>query len=101
MPDIIEREYVSSPSEGRLYSRLVMSTSIRNAILERNQETQRNPGAINDLSFGRWALSVPELDNIYLVKKYPDLNSPDGPTKQRALAKFMASPESIPYRVHG
>jgi hypothetical protein len=77
-----------------------MSTNIRTAILERNRETQRNPGAVKDLSFGRWALSIPELDHIHLVAKYPDLQSHHGPTKQAALAKFMASSESAPYRVH-
>jgi hypothetical protein len=97
--DIIDREFRYCQHEDSLNSRLVMSTNIRTAILERNQELQRNPGALNDLTFGRMALSIPVLDNHYLVKKYPDLQSDDGPTKQRALAKFMASTESIPYRV--
>ena len=99
MLDIVDREYRSVPHEGKLYSRLVMSTSIRNAILERNQELQRNPGSLRDLQHGRWALSIPELDHHYLVKKYPDLASNDRAVKDRALAKFMASPESAPYKV--
>lgn len=97
--DIIDRQFRSVPHEGKLYSRLVMSTSIRNAILERNKELQRTPGALRDLSHGRWALSIPELDHYYLCKKYPDLISPDHHTRNRALAKFMASSESAPYRV--
>jgi len=97
--DIIDREFRSVPHEGKLYSRLVMSTNIRQAILHRNQELKKNPGAVNDLSFGRLALSIPELDHHYLVQKYPDLASPDAGIKNAALAKFMASSESIPYRV--
>lgn len=97
--DIVDREYRSVPHEGKLYSRLTMSTNIRTAILERNQDLQRNPGALNDLSFGRWALSIPELDHYYLVKKYPDLQSHDKTVKAAALAKFMASTESAPYKV--
>jgi len=96
--DIVDREFRSVPHEGKLYSRLTMSTNIRTAILERNQELQRND-VINDLSFGRQVLSIPELDHYYLVKKYPELQSHDKQIKQRALAKFMASPESAPYRV--
>ena len=97
--DIIDRQFVSSPSEGKLYSRLVMSTNIRQAILERNKQLRINPGAQRDLSFARQVLSIPELDHYYLIKKYPDLASPDGKVKQRALAKFMASSESAPYKV--
>ena len=96
MQDIIGREYVQHGD--MTYSRLVMSTSIRSAILERNKDLQRND-ALQDLSFGRWALSIPELDHHYMVKKYPDLQSQDGAIKNKALAKFMASSESAPYRV--
>ena len=97
--DIVDREYRSVPHEGKLYSRLVMSTSIRNAILERNHQLRINPGAQQDLTFGRQILAIPELDHIHLLKKYPDLAAPDREIRQRALAKFMASPESAPYKV--
>lgn len=97
--DIVDREYKSVPHEGKLYSRLVMSTSIRQAILERNKQLRINPGAQRDLTFGRLALSIPELDHHYLIKKYPDLAAPDKEVRQRALAKFMASSESAPYKV--
>ena len=97
--DIVDREYRSVPHEDKLYSRLVMSTNIRDAILERNHQLRINPGAQRDLSFARQVLSIPELDHYYLMKKYPDLQSTDAKVKQRALAKFMASSESAPYKV--
>ena len=96
MQDIIDREYVKHGD--MLHSRLVMSTSIRHAILDRNKRL-RNERPINDLSFGRMALSIPELDYWHLTKKYPDLASHDRQIKQAALAKFMASTESAPYKV--
>lgn len=97
--DIVDREYRFVPHEDKLYSRLVMSTNIRQAILERNKQLRLNPGAQRDLTFGRQVLAIPELDHAILIKKYPDLASPDKDIKQRALAKFMASSESAPYKV--
>ncbi len=98
MDGITDREFRSVPHEDRLYSRLVMNTNVRQAILERNQRLQ-NERVLRDLSFGRMALSIPELDYAHLVRKYPDLASPDGEIKQRAWAKFCASSESAPYKV--
>jgi len=97
--DILSRELVHDQGSDTLHSRLVMSTNIRSAILERNQELRRNPGALQDLSFGRLALSIPELDYWHLRKKYPDMFEGDAETRQRALARFCASPESAPYKV--
>ena len=99
MPDIIDREYRSVPHEGKLYSRLVMDTSIRNAILERNAELKKNPGAVNDLSFGRLTMSMPELDWEHWKKVYPDLASQDASIMNAALAKFMRTSEAAPYLV--
>lgn len=99
MPDLLEREFHPDHGTGRLYSRLVMNTGVRQAILERNKELRLNPGVIQDLSFGRQMLSIPELDYWHLRKKYPDLF--DGPVEDRrkALKKFLRSPESTPYMV--
>ena len=96
--DIIDREFKFIPHEDKLYSRVVMSTDIRQARLEANKRMQ-NERPTRDLSWGRWALSIPQLDHYYLCKKYPDLASPDKQIRERALAKFMASPESAPYKV--
>ena len=98
MRDIIDREFRSVPHEGKLYSRLVMSTDIRSARLEANKRMKIEQPT-RQLEWARWALSIPQLDHYYLCKKYPDLASPDKHTREKALAKFMASPESAPYKV--
>jgi len=76
-----------------------MSTDIRGAILERNRELRRNPDALQDLSFGRKVLDIPELDYWHLRAKYPDIFEGDKDTRAKALARFLASPESAPYKV--
>jgi hypothetical protein len=98
MRDVIDREFRSVPHEGKLYSRLVMSTDIRQARLENNKR-MRNEKVVRDLDWARWSLSIPQLDWHYLCKKYPDLASQDKHTRETALAKFMASSESAPYKV--
>lgn len=95
----LDREYRFVPHEDKLYSRLSMSTNIRAAIMDRNAELRKNPGAINDLSFGRLAISMPELDYWQLVKRKPELQAPDKQTRDAAWAKWMASAESAPYKV--
>ena len=98
MDDVIDRQYRYVPHEDKLYSRLVMSTNIREARLEANKRMQ-NEQPTKQLEWARWALSIPQLDHYYLMKKYPDMASPDKHTREKALAKFMASPESAPYKV--
>ena len=71
----------------------------RNAILQQNQDLQREPEALRDLDWSQWALSIPELDYKRLIKKYPELNSPDSGLSHRAWQRFLASSESDPYRV--
>jgi hypothetical protein len=48
---------------------------------------------------GRWALSIPFVKWLEIRRKYPDLASDDAQVKSRAYARFMASAESMPYRV--
>ena len=69
-------------------------------LLDSNAELRKNPGALRPLSFMGLELRIPELHYLRLVKKYPDLNSPDGLTRRNAWRKFMASAEADPYRVH-
>ena len=76
-----------------------MSTSIRSAILERNQALRNQPGALRDLTFARMVMSIPKLDWHHLKIKYPDLASNDHETYKRALARFQASSEAAPYLV--
>jgi hypothetical protein len=48
---------------------------------------------------GRMVLQIPWEDFERLKLKYPDLGSPDGKVKTRAYYRFMASDESLPFRV--
>lgn len=97
MDDVIDLEFRHVAHENTLYSRPVMSTNIRQAILERNQAARNAPGAIRDLSFGRLAMSIPKLDWYWIKRKYPDLASLHKPTFDAALSKFQASSEAAPY----
>lgn len=97
MDDVIDLEFRHVKHENMLYSRPVMSTNIRAAILERNQAVRNSPGAIRDLSFGRLEMSIPKLDWYWWQKKYPDLASLDKHTFDAALAKFRGSAEAAPY----
>lgn len=45
-------------------------------------------------------LSIPEFDYAVLIVRYPELNSKDGVEQTNAWKRFLASPESEPYRVH-
>lgn len=53
---------------------------------------------INDLSFGRLALSIPEDHYEVLTLIYPDLQCPDAQIKTNAWKAFCISDESIPYK---
>ena len=97
--DIIDLEYRSVPHEGKLYTRPVTSTNIRQAILERNHQLRINPGAQQDLAFGRQVLAIPVLDDMLLKKKEHERASRDKQIRGAALAKICASSESAPYKV--
>ena len=70
----------------------------RNAVLEDTKQL-RNLGVRFDVPFGRVALNIPQLDYQRLLKKYPDLRSPDGHTSTKAWQKFMRTSESKPYHL--
>jgi len=48
----------------------------------------------------RWALSIPADDYATLIKLNPELDHPDRAIQHRAWQRFMASPESMIYRVY-
>jgi len=90
-------EFFYQPHEGRTYRRL--SQPSRQLILDRNATLRQIPGAVRDLSFGRLALTIPLEDLETIRDKYPDLRSKDPEIKRRAWHAFIASSESLPYRV--
>jgi hypothetical protein len=83
--------------DGKLHRRL--STPNRNAILQENQELQRNKGALRDLGSMGCELRIPEPDYYMLVDLYPDLDSKDADIQTRAWQRFLASSASDAYRV--
>jgi len=54
-----------------------------------------------DLRFGRPELEIPVGMLYFLKQKYPELDSKDSQIKTRAWKRFLASPESLPFRVRG
>jgi hypothetical protein len=84
-------------SNHQLVRRMRQPTEDR--ILNNNSELRKNVGAVRALDWAGWTLSIPELHRLRLGKKYPDLNSTDHETRQRAWLAFIASSEADPYRV--
>lgn len=50
-----------------------------------------------------WAgseLMIPELDYYVLVRRFPDLSSPDSEIRLKAWKRFLATSAADPYRVN-
>lgn len=58
----------------------------------------RDNRLVNPLSFGVSELEIPVGILHFLKRKYPDLDSKDSGIKTRAWKRFIASPESKPFR---
>jgi len=71
----------------------------QDAILRDNAEIRKNPEALRKLEAMQWSLQIPQLDYDKLIKCNPGLTDPDGPTRAKAWKAYIASPESLPYRV--
>jgi len=59
----------------------------------------RSSADVQDMSFGRWKLSIPELALLKLERKYPELASDDHQIQTAAWKKFINSSEARPYMV--
>lgn len=63
----------------------------------------KREGVVEDReTFGRWCLSIPLEDYEYLTRwsiKWRDLGAPCNATREKAYRRFLASPDSRPYRV--
>jgi hypothetical protein len=82
---------------GRLTS--VRTQRARPLILDTLQKMRTAAPMADRPGLGRWALSVPEEDHLALCLKYPDLASVDAGIRSAAWGRFIASSESLPYRV--
>ena len=84
--------------EGKTVHRRIIDPN-RKAILERNKEIRRNPGAIRTTSFGKLELDIPIPDWKALCSVFPALADNKHPDHKMTLRKFMASSLSDPYRL--
>lgn len=82
---------------GKLHSRLFQSD--RAQILKTVQRYRLDHRIRDHEAFGRWCLSIPQVDYARIVSERPDLAAPDFETRQRAWRLFLASDDSAPYRV--
>lgn len=64
-------------------------------------QTVRQDRLARKMPWGEPSLEIPLVDMHFLKKANPDLDSLDGETKTKAWKRFLASPESLPYRVRG
>lgn len=71
----------------------------RDAILKRNQELQRTPGAVKSMDWGKLEFDIPITDWMALGKRFPGLTDPAHPDHKAQMALFMKSPEADKYRV--
>ncbi len=65
-----------------------------------NQMDMAKDEIIRDLTFGRWALSIPEDHHEVLTMLYPDLQSQDATIKTLAWKAFMDTDDALPYKVN-
>ena len=79
---------------------LTVETSDPNSdrILKQN-ELLRNESIVKQKDDLHWSLSFPEFDYHMLLRRKPDLASPDAEISTRAWKKYISSSESKPYRV--
>lgn len=86
-------------ADGRITTVTTMDQAERAVILERAARLRAEPGAVNDLSFGRLVASIPLEDYYEALQKYPELNSGDQVERTRAWARFLASEEAAKFKV--
>lgn len=77
----------------------VLEQPSRLMILMTLQEMRKAEPMSDREGLGRWALSIPFEDWMRLRREIPELASTDAGIKRRAYLRFMASRQSVPYRV--
>jgi hypothetical protein len=92
-------EYKHDTASNVMHRRMTQITE--DIILARNYEMRKNPGILNDLSFGRKMASIPLGLWEAAKRKYPELNAPDNETRQKALLKFLKTEEGKKCLVQG
>jgi hypothetical protein len=90
-------EYRVDHMAGKLRRRLTQPD--RDIILTRNEELRKNRGALRDLDWCQYTLSIPLEDYESLQRKYPVLRTGSNDERKDFYLSFIRSPESKPYRV--
>jgi len=85
------------PHESKLYVNTYGPGDLQ--ALRANESMRKAGGARDTEGLGRLALSIPPGHYMALIRANPDLNSPDAKVQTAAWRRFIASPESLPYRV--
>ena len=76
-----------------------MTQPREDVILRELQEIRKSPEALRSTEGFGWELSIPELHFHRLIKKYPELQSPDREISLKAWKRFLGTSECDPYRV--
>lgn len=95
---IVQQVVTQAHEPGRLYVSNTQPTE--QLILERNKRLRDTPGAVKDLSFGRWLGSIPSRVFLEWQKKYPELRA-GAPSKlrQKRIMELLSRPENRMYLV--
>ncbi len=62
------------------------------AILEHNKQLRLNPGAVNDLSYGRLVADIPDIVYIQALKDGFQFNHPDKHIARAEKRRFLKTP---------
>jgi hypothetical protein len=86
---VIKSEVVLQPHTNELFHKTTQPTE--DLILARNSELRKNPGAINDLSFGRQIASIPMIMYEKAIRDGYNLNCRDSEIAQKEMVRFLKS----------
>lgn len=89
MDNVIKSDFHYQDHTGVLTHK--MSQPSENLILERNAELRKNPGAVNDMSFGRQVASIPMIMYEKALRDGYDLNSSDHKFAGTEMNRFLQS----------
>lgn len=94
----LRKEIVTHAHEpGKVYARMYQPD--RKVILERNQRLRNTPGAVKDLSFGRFLASIPLEDYYRLQREHPELRSGDAKVRSQKMLALLRDPENRKFLV--
>lgn len=96
MDEVFRSNLVYQDHEDKLYHETTQPTE--GAILERNKELRKNPGALRDLgsgdnTWGRQVASIPLIMYEKAIRDGYDLNNRDASIATKEMMRYLQSPE--------